>query len=245
MGKRWANEPPYPRSQAEADAYCARFVDVMRSCLGERLLCVLLCGSWARGEAHPPQSDLDLTVVVDTVDDAATDALARSWSEATLAPANVYGSDEVPAMARDGWEMYTVNARVLWGQNPFAPPTRDDYAKDVARMAESIARTGRALALYGWLTTQERTSLCDSLLDKTLPWALGYLVAFRTGVCPTTEADLALALARTPEAALVDWLHGVKQADCSAQHGAIGRALSLAARDWLREVLPQRRAHQS
>ena len=37
MGKRWTNEPPYPRSQEEADAYCARFVRAVQSHLGERL----------------------------------------------------------------------------------------------------------------------------------------------------------------------------------------------------------------
>src|SRR6266540_7343603 len=105
MGKRWTNEPSYPRSQEETDAYGARFVQLMRSHLGERLVCVLLCGSWARAEARPPDIDIDLTVVVDTVDDALTDALRRAWTEGNLAPANVCGADELPAMARDGWEM--------------------------------------------------------------------------------------------------------------------------------------------
>ncbi len=210
----------------------------MRSHLGERLVCVLLCGSWARGEARPPHSDLDLTVVVDTVDAVATEALGRAWTQGTLAPANIYGADEIPAMARDGWEMYTVNARVLWGDNPFPLPTRADYAEDVARMAESVARTGRTLMLYGWLTAEERFSLCEYLSRKTVPWALRYVAAFRTGVCPKTEADLRQSLAELPESGLLERLRRLTASDSPEQYAAVGRQLSCFARDWLQEVAP-------
>src|SRR6266498_5229909 len=71
MGWRDPGEPEHPRSRAEVDAVCARLVTALQTHLGERLVCVLLCGSWARNEARPPESDLDLTVVVDTVDPSA------------------------------------------------------------------------------------------------------------------------------------------------------------------------------
>src|SRR5689334_14088331 len=56
MGIRESGEPAYPQSSKEVDAAYDRLVDALRANLGERLLCVLLCGSWARGEAHPPES---------------------------------------------------------------------------------------------------------------------------------------------------------------------------------------------
>ena len=66
MGLRTENEPPYPQTQAELENYCNRLITSLRKHLGDRLACVLLCGSWARGEAKPPDSDVDLAVVIDT-----------------------------------------------------------------------------------------------------------------------------------------------------------------------------------
>jgi hypothetical protein len=147
-------------------------------------------------------------------------------------------------MSRAGWEMYTVNARVLWGRNPFPPPTRADYAEDVARAAEGVARNGRILGLYGWLTPEERATICDYAARTAVPWALRALAAFRTGACPKTEAGLGPAFARTPEAALLEWLRHLTEADYREQYAAIGRRLSLAARDWLREVRAARQAQR-
>ena len=78
MGRRDVGEPGYPLSFEDVRNVCDRMVNALQAHLGERLVCVLLCGSWARGEAHPPESDIDLTVIVDTVDNQAIDALRRS-----------------------------------------------------------------------------------------------------------------------------------------------------------------------
>jgi hypothetical protein len=154
MGIREAGEPEYPRSREEVDAVCSRFLDVLHNYVGERLVCVLRCGSWARGEAHPPQSDLDVTVIVDRVDDPALDALRRAWDASGFGFANIYGADEVEVMARQ--EMYTSNAVLLWGKNPFLPPTREDFARSLSWAAESIARNARFALVLPWKTEAGR-----------------------------------------------------------------------------------------
>jgi hypothetical protein len=188
MGRRRTNEPPYPRSRAEVDAYSAWLVETLRSHLGDRLVCVLLCGSRTRDEARPPDSDVDLTVVVDTVDDAMADQRRQTWAEAVLAPANIYGADERWAMSCEAVEMYTVNAVLLWGSNPFKPPTRLDFAADLARAAESVARGARMVKFYARLTPEERSGVLQYLLGGKggLYRALLNLAALRTGPSPGT-----------------------------------------------------------
>ena len=122
MGKRLTNEPPYPQTADEVTTYCTRLVDALQTYIGERLTCVLLCGSWARGEAQPPTSDTDVTVIVDTVDATILPGLQAAWQAAEMGCANVYGADEVAIMSHEALEMYTTNAHVVWGTNPF--PTR-------------------------------------------------------------------------------------------------------------------------
>jgi predicted nucleotidyltransferase len=89
MAQRLAHEPAYPQTQAELDAYCERFIEALRRELGSHLIGVLLCGSWARGEATPAESDADLTVIVDTLSDATSDALCRAWRQADMGCANI------------------------------------------------------------------------------------------------------------------------------------------------------------
>jgi predicted nucleotidyltransferase len=56
MANRLVHEPAYPQSQAELEAYCERLIEALHRELGGRLTCVLLCGSWARGEATHPRA---------------------------------------------------------------------------------------------------------------------------------------------------------------------------------------------
>ncbi len=149
-------QPAFPATATELDAYCKRYVGALTSALPGRLVCVLLGGSWARGEARPPESDVDLVIVIDTIDDEVLEVLARVWREADLGVAEVYGLDEVKMMDRNALEMYTTNAVVLWGHTPFPAPTPADFASDLAAAAESVARYARCAALYPWLTVEER-----------------------------------------------------------------------------------------
>src|SRR5258708_30282749 len=53
--------------------------------LGERLVALLLYGSWARGTHVPDRSDVNTLLICDTVDDALFAALApamRAWTRA-------------------------------------------------------------------------------------------------------------------------------------------------------------------
>lgn len=238
MGIRWAAEPAYPQTRDELEHYCKRFVEVLQQNLGDRLSYVLLCGSWARGEARPPESDADITVIVDTVDDAVSEGLQQSWIQANMGCANVYGADEVSSMSREALEMYTTNAIVLWGTNPFPLPTRRDFADDLARIAETIARDARILEFYHWLTPEERMQIVRLLLSKHyLLWALKNVAALRSGSFPKDAAELRLKLVGSPEEAFVHWAESLTEVTYSEHPAELGRRLSLLARDWLREAL--------
>lgn len=233
MGIRYEFEPPYPQTQTELDAYCARFRSALTNYLGDRLVCLLLCGSWARGEASTPQSDADITVIVDHVDDEVLVSLGLAWEESEMGCANVYGADEVLAMSRAALEMYTTNAVVLWGNNPFPTPTREDFAADLAGAAETMARDARILILFGWLTVEERAAGLKRVLGKWgLIWALKNLVAFRTGAFPKTFAETRLRLTGTHEGEFLKWVDSTPEPDL----GQVARTLSDLAGNWFREI---------
>jgi hypothetical protein len=241
MGRRDTHEPPYPLSQAELEAYCTRFITALRTHLDHRLVCVLLSGSWARGEARPPESDADLTIIVDTCDDTAIDALCRAWSESGVGCANVYGADEVPIMSRIAAHMYTTSAIILYGHNPFTEPTRQDIVEDVALASESLARNARSLELYRWLTPEERLDSLQYMLGKSeLKRALENLVAFRTGVYPRHLSDLRAKLHGSAEGTFWAWLETTTEAERLAQADTIARQLNHFARAWFREIAPYR-----
>jgi hypothetical protein len=241
MGRRDTYEPPYPQSQAELDAYCTRFISALRTALDERLVCVLLSGSWARGEAQPPHSDADITVIIDSCDDAVLNALSRAWRESGMGCANVYGADEVPVMSRVAAHMYTTSAIVLYGHNPFTAPLRQDFVEDVAFSAESLARNARCLELYPWLAYEERKDRLIYTLGKNeLKRALENLVAFRTGVYPQNLEDLRAKLRGSAEGTFWAWLEILSESERLEQTEMIARRLSHFAREWFREIAPYR-----
>lgn len=238
------NEPPYPRDSQEMVTYCTRFVDALRTHLGNRLVCVLLFGSWARGEARPPESDVDLVVVVDTVDDTAIAALQRTWIESGNGTANIYGADEISATSREAPEMYTSNVRVLWGQNPFPPPRLADFADGLAVASENVGRSARSLLCYPWLPEEERDKHLDWALAKYgVPRALQYAAACHTGTFPRNAADLAAKLEGTPDGDLLRWLDGLDENDRRDQREIIARRLNTATREWF--ALVKRIQHPS
>ncbi|MCI0422239.1 MAG: hypothetical protein L0312_23925 [Acidobacteria bacterium] len=241
MGFRTKNEPPYPQTQEELDAYCARLIAALQSGLGKRLECVLLCGSWARGEAQPPDSDADITIVIDTLDGEALDALKRVWKDVKMGCANVYGADEVPVMSRVAAYMYTTTAIVLYGKNPFMPPTKQEFVEEVALAAESLAREARSLELEFWLTPEERAGGLGNLLAKWgIKHAFEIVAAFRSGVYPRDRQDFRSKLSGSPEGAFLEWLDQLSEQEKVDQTDVIARRLSLLARDWFREIAPYR-----
>jgi len=102
MGRRDTLEPPYPQTRDEVEHYCARLVDTLRHVIGDRLVCVLLCGSWARGEARPPTSDTDITIIVDVVDARMLQLLKQVWITAQMGYANIYSLGDVATMSTIG-----------------------------------------------------------------------------------------------------------------------------------------------
>jgi hypothetical protein len=113
-----------------------------------------------------PQGDADITVLINTCDVAALEAIRHAWRESGMGCAYVYGADEVPVMSRVAAHMYTTSAIVLYSHNPFTAPTRQDLVEDLALSAESLARNARWLDLYPWLTLEERRNLLQYTLEK-------------------------------------------------------------------------------
>jgi hypothetical protein len=236
MTQQDAHEPAYPTTAEECEAYTGRLVDALRRHLGDRLVCVLLSGSWARGEARPG-SDIDLTVVVDTVDDEALDRLREAWGEARTGYANVYGLDEIPTMSREAIEMYTVNARALFGANPFEPPTAEDFRRDLATNAEVVARMARHLFYAFWMTPEEIGENLDYLLGKAcLKRALQNLVALRTGRFPGRREETRERLVGSAEGELLAWLDGLDEDRRVEESRRIAGRLSGLARAWFLEI---------
>ena len=223
----------HPASREELEGYLYRATSALQEHLGDRLSCVLLFGSWARGEAKPPSSDVDLVVVVDTVDDAALQLLSAAWTAAGIGYANVYGRDEIRTMPRDSWESYSTNARVLVGDNPFTAPSINDLAIDLARQAETIARYGRILVLYPWLSPAECLRDVGILRHKSgIAYGLRCLASVRTGLFPGTRDDVIQALEGTEDLLLLDWLAGLEDDEVVANRTTIGARVQHAARRW-------------
>jgi hypothetical protein len=156
--------------------------------------------------------------------------------------ANIYGADEVAVMSREAVEMYTTNAMVLWGRNPFIPPTTVDFAEDLARVAESVARSARALETDFWMTPEEQVQDLQFLLSKKgeVIWALRNVAAFRTGTFPKTAEELRQKLTSTTEAELMEWITALTEKEYREQVPLIARRLSLCAREWFHEIAPVR-----
>ena len=239
MARQSDNEPPYPNSALEVKAYCDALIAALAKYLPDRLVCVLLCGSWARVEANPPNSDIDIAVILDTVDAPSLASLRDALSECKSGLINVYGATEVRAMSREALEFYSTNARVLWGSNPFPQPSRHDFALDVARSAESLLRYARATLLYSWASdTQIRDDIAQIFGKDGLMWALRCLVAFRTGRFPKTMEEVKSALANTPEQTLLFWQETLTPSDRVERSQEIALYVNERGRAWLREVEP-------
>ena len=237
MSIQTENEPEHPQSDAEVQAYCDRLIASLLHHVAERLVCVLLCGSWARGEAKPPGSDTDVTVVLDRVDNAVLGLLRVAWSESNMGLVNIYGTDEIQSMVHDGFEFYTTNARVLWGINPFPYPEREDFAHDVARVAESLLRYARGILIYPWASEEEiGEDLMYAFGKYELLWGLRCIAAYRTGAFPRDLNEVRRALAGTPEERLLQWQETLSDADRVHRSREIALYLNEIVGGWMKEI---------
>lgn len=243
MSNQDENEPSYPQSKQECDEYCSRFVTALSDQLKHRLISVLLSGSWATGDAEPPKSDVDLTVVVDFIDDNLLDGLCTSWQKAQTGYANVYGLDEIAVMSHEALHMYTTNSVLLWGRNPFPVPTRLDFAADLAASTEVVARMTRNIVYAYWLTDDEIEGNLSYLLGKNcLRRVLQNLVAFRTGTYPRNKTEHRTFLKNSPEGEFIEWLEELSEEDKLIHYKTIARKLSLFSRIWFKEISNYRMA---
>jgi len=230
-------EPPYPQNQLECNEYCERLVAALSSKLKDRLVCVLLSGSWATGEAKPPKSDIDISVVVDYVDDNLLDSLREAWKQSKTSYANIYGLDEIDSMSHEAFHMYTFNAVLLYGTNPFPYPDKKDFALDLASTTEVMARMARNIEFAYWLTEEEISDNLSYLLSKNcLRRTLMNLVAFRTGRYPGKFSDCLGLLENDNEYDFIIWLESLTDQQKLQQHSVIARKLSQWARDWFKEI---------
>jgi len=231
------NEPPYPQNQKECNDYCDRLVAALSTKLQHRLVCVLLSGSWATGEAKPPKSDIDISVVVDFVDDNLLDTLSEAWKQSKTGYANIYGLDEIEAMSHEAFHMYTFNAVVLYGTNPFPYPNKKDLALDLAATTEGLARMARNIEYAYWLSEEEISGNLSYMLGKDcLRRTLQNLVAFRTGLYPGKASECLKLLENYSEFEFITWLESLSDQQKLQQHRIIARKLSHLAREWFKEI---------
>jgi hypothetical protein len=241
MGKRATYEPPYPQTREELERYCTRLIDALVEALGDNLVCVLLCGSWARGEAHPPTSDADITVVIDQIDSATLHQLQHVWHIAEMGYANIYSRAEVATMSHVALEMYTTNAQVLWGHNPFPPPTRVDFSEDIAQNIESVARYTRTLIVCYWETPEEIQSTFPYMVDD-LKRLMQNMAAFRTGTFPSNWKHFEAMMADTPDLVLLNWLTSLSEENILAQRADIAEKVNSYVTECVNEIAPFRTA---
>ncbi|MFD1675202.1 nucleotidyltransferase domain-containing protein [Alicyclobacillus fodiniaquatilis] len=238
MGIRVEGEPPYPTTQEELDKYCNRFIQALQKYLRDRLISIHLCGSWARGEANPPESDVDLMVIIDKIDEQTSNALQKVWQETNMGCANVVDLCEIASAPTELMAMMSDHHTVLFGTNPFPKPTKERYAQNLADVASTMGLYARSREYYHWESSERRISLLKQLNAKyMLKWALRNLVAIRTGAIPATYNDLKQQLKGTDEGELLNWAENVTDTDYSTviKQLEISRRFSLYTQKWLEE----------
>lgn len=166
---------------ADLHAEARQFGKRLRKSLGERLRSVVLHGSVARGEAVEGISDVNLLVLVDSVDAALLRQLApdaRKWLEAERALPLLLGWDEWLA-STDAFAIETsdmLEAReVLEGEDPL---TGAVVKPDELRLQAERELRGKLVHLReGMLVSADRPRDLGALLLMALPSVATYLRA--------------------------------------------------------------------
>lgn len=230
-------EPAYPSSLGELQEYCDRFVRALVGNLSFHLVCVLLTGSWARSEAKPSISDVDITVIIDCINDHTSDALRQTWQEVNMGCSNVVDLIELQAKPRELIAMLCDKNQVLYGSNPFVP-TKMDYAVNVVNAASNIGLNARCSDYYHWQVVDDKVKdLMYVMTNKyDLKWLLKNLIAFRTGIFPANDFELANMVEKYPERELYHWSKNLTEEDYRLKHRELARTLSLYTHKWIAET---------
>jgi len=138
---------------ARVDRWLADFVRRLRDTFGERLVFVSLHGSWARAEPRP-ESDIDVTVVIDCVDSqdlAAFRSIVAGMPDASRVASGIFLS--VPELkALRGFEplQFFFGCRVLHGtaEGIIEKPGRADLQEHVQVIASANLFHARHYMLY-------------------------------------------------------------------------------------------------
>jgi predicted nucleotidyltransferase len=103
-----------------------QFAAEVASALGDRLVALLLYGSWARGTHVPGRSDVNTLLICDTVDEALFEALARAvrdWTRGGGQPAPLILSEREWRESADAfpieYEDMRDASRLLAGRDPW------------------------------------------------------------------------------------------------------------------------------
>ena len=139
--------------QQTVDLWVDEFVRRLRTQFGSRLMYVDLHGSWARGEGRP-DSDIDMTVVLDHIEDEDLKAyadLVHSMPEARpLASGFLASAKELRAWPRYDRALSRHGRKVLHGSldGAWAKPTDEDLLGDVRIKAAVNLHVARHYMLY-------------------------------------------------------------------------------------------------
>jgi hypothetical protein len=150
--------------------------------------------------------------------------------------ANIYSLADVASMSHIALEMYTTNAVVLWGTNPFPLPTREDFAEEAALNIESVGRYARHLAICYWRTSDEITGIFIPAMMRDLRRLMQTMVALRTGTFPKNQKEFRQALQTTPDGTLLTWLESLRPADQLAQQQMIASRVNAYVNNCVEEI---------
>jgi len=230
-------EPTYPANSEELQAYCDRFIHALVKNLSDHLICVLLNGSWARAEAKPPISDVDMTIIIDCIDDHTSDALRKTWQEVNMGCANVVDLIELQARPRELIAMLCDKTQLLYGSNPFVP-TQSDYAENVVNAASNIGMYARRSDYYHWRVVDDNVKQLKYVMTNKydLKWLLKNLIAYRTGIFPANESELAQMVENHQEQELYHWSKNFTEDDYRLKHKELARTLSIYSHKWIAET---------
>lgn len=199
---------------------------------------VHLCGGWARAEAKPPNSDTDLVVVVDKIDNCTSAALREVWRETNMGCANVVDLPEVAAGQTELRAMMSDFHTLLFGADPLPMPTKVQYAQNLADVASRRGLYARCREYYRWESSETKIRDLQNLNAKdNLKWALQNVVAIRAGEIPRTYEELKGQFEGTEEGKLLDWAEKVTDADYMNEDERlkIARRFSLFVSKWMEE----------
>ena len=199
------------------------FVRKCRESLMDNLVCILLSGSFARGEPIKGWSDLDLIIVLKEVNHVCLSALRKLWSEFNPRfPQKLLiypvGLQELEGFPR-GWRMQFLTAKPLYGGIEVEPPSKEDIQYYMQSLICDILSYSRHYYLFPHGTEKlvkqiyYLLKMCDWLLRDYLYYGTGKILKTRKEVVQDLEKEEDMSQGVKLLNVLSNWNHLVEEVE--------------------------------